>query len=130
MPPCFIVRISRSSSGLVTEGPNHHQRIMIRESSGGFWKERCRVARSAPGKAHDSARRKRGRMGGRLKVDTSGIVEDSQVWSAAGRTVLECKTYGARCRVAIPRNGGLLSHDCEHGTPRARATSARSACYK
>src|SRR2546430_10300013 len=35
MPPAFMRRISRSSSGLVTAGPNHHQRIMIRASSGG-----------------------------------------------------------------------------------------------
>src|SRR6185369_13716268 len=42
MPPSFIKRISRSSSALVTAGPNHHQRIMMRESSGGFRKERCR----------------------------------------------------------------------------------------
>src|ERR1051326_1822953 len=35
MPPSFIRRISRSSSDLVTEDPNHHQRIMILASSGG-----------------------------------------------------------------------------------------------
>src|SRR6185436_8171952 len=42
MPPCFITFISRSSSGLVTAGPNHHHRIMILESSGGLWKSRCK----------------------------------------------------------------------------------------
>src|SRR2546429_2203395 len=35
MPPSFIRRISRSSSDLVTDDPNHHQRIMILASSGG-----------------------------------------------------------------------------------------------
>src|SRR5436305_10665402 len=35
MPPSFIKRISRSSSGFVTAGPNHHQRIMILALSGG-----------------------------------------------------------------------------------------------
>src|SRR5262245_48568906 len=42
MPPSFIKRISRSSSALVTDGPNHHQRIMIRASSGGRSNPRCR----------------------------------------------------------------------------------------
>jgi len=43
-PPCrppFITRISRSSSGFVTAGPNHHQRIMILASLGGRFNERC-----------------------------------------------------------------------------------------
>ena len=35
MPPSFMRRISRSSPAFVTVGPNHHQRIMIRASSGG-----------------------------------------------------------------------------------------------
>src|SRR5881398_1802782 len=34
-PPAFMARISRSSSGLATAGPNHHQRIMGRASGGG-----------------------------------------------------------------------------------------------
>ena len=28
MPPSFLSRISRSNSGLVTDGPNHHQRMI------------------------------------------------------------------------------------------------------
>src|SRR5215469_4777960 len=44
MPPAFIMRISFSSSALLTPGPNHHQRIMMRASSGGFWKEDRKVA--------------------------------------------------------------------------------------
>src|SRR5437773_6985181 len=35
MPACFMVRNSRSNSGLMTAGPNHHQRIMILQSGGG-----------------------------------------------------------------------------------------------
>ena len=35
IPPSFIGRSSRSSSGFVTADPNHHQRILIRLSSGG-----------------------------------------------------------------------------------------------
>src|SRR6267142_2500161 len=42
MPASFINRISRSSSGLLTAGPNHHQRIMILASSGGRTNERCK----------------------------------------------------------------------------------------
>src|SRR6266404_460339 len=41
MPPSFIIRISRSISGLVTDGPNHHQRIMILASSGGLTNDCC-----------------------------------------------------------------------------------------
>src|ERR1035441_3098622 len=44
MPPCFMEFSSRSSSGLVAEGPYHHQRTIMRASSGGFAKE---VRRSA-----------------------------------------------------------------------------------
>src|SRR5579883_2401692 len=40
IPPSFMSRISRSSSGFVTAGPNHHQRIIMRASSGGFSKPR------------------------------------------------------------------------------------------
>src|ERR1017187_2507212 len=40
MPPSFMSRISRSSSGLVTDGPNHHQRTIMRASSGGRSKPR------------------------------------------------------------------------------------------
>src|SRR5215813_11530845 len=47
MPPSFIRRISRSSSGLVTAGPNHHQRIMMRASSGGLRKEDLRSSSGA-----------------------------------------------------------------------------------
>jgi hypothetical protein len=39
MPASFMARSSRSSSGLSTAGPNHHQRIMIRLVSGGRLKE-------------------------------------------------------------------------------------------
>src|SRR5215470_1411860 len=53
MPPSFIRRISRSSSGLVTAGPNHHQRIMMRASSGGLRNEDLR---SSSGAAIDLAR--------------------------------------------------------------------------
>src|SRR5882672_917132 len=42
MPPDFIIRISRSISPFVTAGPNHHQRIMMRASSGGSLKPRSR----------------------------------------------------------------------------------------
>src|SRR5258708_40348572 len=38
MPPSFMARNSRSSSGFETAAPNHHQRIMMRASSGGFSK--------------------------------------------------------------------------------------------
>src|ERR1035441_5404032 len=44
MPPCFMEFSSRSSSVLVAEGPYHHQRTIMRASSGGFAKE---VRRSA-----------------------------------------------------------------------------------
>ncbi len=44
MPPSFIRRSSRSSCGFVTVGPNHHQRIITRLSSGGFWKWRSSSA--------------------------------------------------------------------------------------
>src|SRR5215475_9425949 len=47
MPPSFMSRISRSSSGLVTAGPNHHQRIMMRASSGGLRKEDLRPSSGA-----------------------------------------------------------------------------------
>src|ERR1035441_2100836 len=40
MPPSFMNRISRSSSGLVTDGPNHHQRTIMRASFGGRSKPR------------------------------------------------------------------------------------------
>src|ERR1035438_810465 len=40
MPPAFMNRISRSSSGLVTDGPNHHQRTIMRASFGGRSKPR------------------------------------------------------------------------------------------
>src|SRR5580692_3633167 len=43
MPPSFISRISRSSSGFTAAGPNHHQRIMIRASSGGCSNERFKA---------------------------------------------------------------------------------------
>src|SRR5450631_3300354 len=46
MPPSFMARSSRSSSGLVTDGPNHHHRIRMRESAGGFLKPACNEARS------------------------------------------------------------------------------------
>ena len=39
MPASFIARTSRSSSPFVTAGPNHHQRIMMRASSGGLTKD-------------------------------------------------------------------------------------------
>src|SRR5688572_8845331 len=42
MPPSFIKRISRSSCAFSTVGPNHHQRIMIRVSSGGDANDFCR----------------------------------------------------------------------------------------
>src|ERR1035441_3142288 len=51
MPPSFMNRISRSSSGLVTDGPNHHQRTIMRASSGGRSKPRRSsntFTRSAP----------------------------------------------------------------------------------
>src|SRR5579883_1786335 len=59
MPPCFMARISRSSSGFLTAGPNHHQRIMIRESSGGCSKPRCTAATvcAAAGAAKQSTAR-------------------------------------------------------------------------
>src|SRR5215472_4982868 len=44
MPPCFMRSISFASSRLSTAGPNHHQRIIMRESSGG-----CRNIRSTSG---------------------------------------------------------------------------------
>src|SRR5262249_45158319 len=47
IPPSRMTRISRSSSGLVTAEPNHHQRIMILASSGGCSKPRRRSARSS-----------------------------------------------------------------------------------
>src|SRR5262249_46176720 len=56
MPPSFIARISRSSSGFVTAGPNHHQRIMMRASSGGFAKDRCSSSIGAAGTRLDVAR--------------------------------------------------------------------------
>src|SRR5579864_4424255 len=36
MPSAFICSSSRCNSGFVTAGPNHHHRIMIRQSAGGF----------------------------------------------------------------------------------------------
>ena len=48
IPPSRMRRISRSSSAVVTEGPNHHHRIRIRLSSGGFAKRRCSSATFGP----------------------------------------------------------------------------------
>src|SRR5579871_4145135 len=45
MPASFITRISRSSSRFSIAGPNHHQRIMMRASSGGFSNCDCRRSR-------------------------------------------------------------------------------------
>src|SRR5574337_979812 len=39
MPASFIASISRGASSLETAGPNHHQRIIMRESSGGLTKD-------------------------------------------------------------------------------------------
>ena len=47
MPPSFMRRISFSICSRVTEGPNHHQRIMMRLSSGGVLKA-CSSAADAP----------------------------------------------------------------------------------
>ena len=47
MPPAFMLRISRAISAFVTAGPNHHQRIMIRESSGGVRNDDSSEAKSA-----------------------------------------------------------------------------------
>lgn len=41
-PPAFMAAISRSSSVCVTAGPNHHQGIIGRASSGGCW-NRCHI---------------------------------------------------------------------------------------
>jgi hypothetical protein len=46
MPPAFIASSSRSISGFVTAGPNHHHRIMMRLSSGGVTNERRRASRA------------------------------------------------------------------------------------
>jgi len=45
-PSAFICSNSRCNSGFVTAGPNHHHRIMIRQSSGGFAKDFSRSASS------------------------------------------------------------------------------------
>src|ERR1700733_1834496 len=44
MPSAFICSSSRCNSGFVTAGPNHHHRIMIRQSSGGFKNDFSRSA--------------------------------------------------------------------------------------
>src|ERR1700758_189914 len=49
MPAAFICSNSLWSSGLVAAGPNHHQRIMIRQSSGGWAKDSCSAATAGVG---------------------------------------------------------------------------------
>ena len=46
IPAAFICSSSRWISGLVTAGPNHHQRIMMREPSGGCVKDSRKRPRS------------------------------------------------------------------------------------
>src|SRR4051794_16323969 len=59
MPPCFMARISRSSSGVVTAEPNHHQRIRMRESSGGRSKDWRTPATVSAANAEADSRRAR-----------------------------------------------------------------------
>src|SRR5579863_5582001 len=48
MPADFICSSSRFSSGFVAAGPNHHQRTIMRQSSGGCAKESCSAVTGLP----------------------------------------------------------------------------------
>jgi len=78
MPPCFMEFSSRSSSVLVTDGPYHHQRTIMRASSGGFSKD---FRRSATVAGATAARRQQTHRGEQAK-DTTPIHVETHTYHA------------------------------------------------